>query len=135
MDLVARKPWTLLSALLLGASIVVWILKRRLMNLMPPCYFHRYTSLHCPGCGGRRCVTAVGEGRFLDALHMNALVVLLVASAVFLLVRQVWREWRFGNGGMIDVSPRGGWLIAWGIIAVWVLRNVPTWPFTLLAPY
>jgi Protein of unknown function (DUF2752) len=135
MELVSRKPWTLLSALLLGVALIVWFFRSRLMNLMPPCYFHRYTSLHCPGCGGRRCVTAVGQGRFFDALHMNALVVVLVAAAVLLLGRQVWREWRFGNGGIIDISSRSGWLIAWGIIAFWVLRNVPIWPFTLLAPF
>jgi hypothetical protein len=33
------------------------------------------------------------------------------------------------------VSPRLGWAIGYGVIAFWILRNIPLWPFTLLAPY
>ena len=31
-------------------------------------------------------------------------------------------------------SPAWGWLALWAILAYWVLRNLPLYPFSLLAP-
>jgi hypothetical protein len=34
-----------------------------------------------------------------------------------------------------DFGPRFAWVIAWIMISFMVLRNIPYWPFTLLAPF
>jgi hypothetical protein len=132
---VLRKPWTLLGFLVGVVALVAWLCQRSLMNLMPPCLFHRLTHLHCPGCGGRRCVKMLSHGRVPEALHMNALVICIGLGFTFVIIKQIHREWRFGQAGNFDVSPRLGWAIGYGVIAFWILRNIPLWPFTLLAPY
>jgi len=132
---VLYKPWTLLGFVFGIVSLVVWLFQRSLMNLMPPCLFHRLTHLYCPGCGGRRCVKMLSQGSVLEALHMNALVIWIGLGFVFVFIKQIHKEWRYGWSGNFEVSPRLGWAIACGVIAFWILRNIPLWPFTLLAPY
>jgi hypothetical protein len=38
------------------------------------------------------------------------------------------------HGFRLGVGSKGGWVILGLILAFWLLRNLPTWPFTLLAP-
>lgn len=131
---VTQKPWTLLSGLLFAAAAVALWFRKPVMEMMPPCLFHQYTQLHCPGCGGRRCVTLLGEGHILGALRMNALLLILGICVVSLLLRQCWREWRSGKAAHWDLSTRQSLFLVGGIIAFWILRNIPVWPFSLLAP-
>lgn len=92
---------------------------------LPPCVFHKLTGLWCPGCGTGRALKAIfTEGDFLTALKMNPLLVvglpILLAVALF---RPAWLR-----------RPAVGWALVSLVIAYWVLRNLPWWPFTLLAP-
>jgi hypothetical protein len=34
----------------------------------------------------------------------------------------------------LSVGAAGGWVIVWVVIGFWVFRNIPAWPFSLLAP-
>jgi hypothetical protein len=52
-----------------------------------------FTLLHiyCPGCGGTRALAALLHGRLYDAMHWNALVVLLLPFAVVFFANAYWR--------------------------------------------
>lgn len=128
-----QRPWTLLTVLLSVAGVTAWVLQSKLLGLMPPCMFHKWTGLFCPGCGGRRCVMMLSEGRWLEALRMNALVIVLGVGFGMLLVRESWREAR-GSLKTFVLTPRMGWVIAYAFIGFWLLRNIRYWPFELLAP-
>lgn len=104
------------------------------MDLMPACTFHRVTGLLCPGCGGRRSVAALGRGDLGYALQCNLLIYPLGLFLFWLFYRLVRDEWSSSPPRSIDISHRAGWAICWSIAAFWILRNVPVWPFTLLAP-
>ena len=130
----SHRPWTLLTLLVGTAGVVAFFLQSHLLGWMPPCLFHRWTELHCPGCGGRRCVMMLAEGRWLDALRMNALVMAIGLSMGALLFRETWREWS-QRGESFVLKPWMGWAIAFGVIGFWILRNIPYWPFELLAPF
>jgi hypothetical protein len=104
-------------------------------SLLPPCVFHRVTGLHCVGCGMTRATHAALNGRMFEAfahnpLGMVLLPVALIAAALELLA------WARGKPGGPRLRPgrRGLWWLVALIFAFWVLRNVPAWPFTLLAP-
>jgi hypothetical protein len=129
----SRRPWTLLSVLVFIAAVAAIFLHQSMLNMMPPCLFHRITGWHCPGCGGRRCVMMLAQGRWLDALHMNALVIVLALGFLLLLCRETWREIT-QRGGEFVMSPRLGWSLVVLIVGFWVLRNLPFPPFVWLAP-
>lgn len=132
---VMSRPWTLLGSLVFLASIAAFLLQSKLLGLMPPCMFYKWTGLHCPGCGGRRCVMMLAQGRIADAFHMNALVMAIFLGFSVFFLRQIVVEWKHGVVPPTVISSRFAWTIVWGIIGFWVLRNVPFWPFTLLAPF
>jgi hypothetical protein len=100
----------------------------------PRCLFHATTGLHCPGCGALRGFHELLRGRWLMALHRNALV---FGVAPLVGVGWVWRRWRKGEPMHLDhlrfdAASAGWWLGA--LLAFGVLRNIPLYPFTLLAP-
>lgn len=76
----------------------------------------------------------LAEGRWLDALRMNAFVIATGLGFSTLLLRESWREWSRRDRAFV-LTPRMGWGIAWGVIAFWVLRNIRCWPFDWLAPF
>lgn len=115
-----------------AVALVHW-LGARPPSWYPPCWFHRATGLHCPGCGSGRAVHALGQGDLVRALDQNVLTVAMVpVLAVWagVTARRMWR------GAPFSASLPGGWaagvLIA--VVVFTLLRNLPWWPFVLLAP-
>ncbi len=129
----SHRPWTLLFLLVIVAGVVAFFLQSKILGWMPPCQFYRWTDLHCPGCGGRRCVMMLSQGRWLEALRMNALVIVVGLGFGTLMLKETWREWS-RRGQSFALSPRMGWAIAIAVIAFWILRNLPFPPFVWLAP-
>lgn len=128
-----RRPWTWLAvaglagALLLRGSASWW------STAMPGCLIHELTGWHCPGCGGTRCAVHLLNGNLSKALAMNVAVVVIAFAGAGVLSSSVWRE---GQGRPAKgVPPWLAWSLAGFLVAFTVLRNLPWWPFTLLAPH
>lgn len=118
------------------AAIVAGLVfaRERVEPFLPKCFFHEATGLNCPGCGGTRAVLALFHGRFAEALHDNVLVVALIPLMAWTLWRVAVLAW---TGVWVPPRIRDQRLtvpIAVLIVAFFVLRNVPLWPFSLLAP-
>ena len=100
----------------------------------PRCQLHASTGLHCPGCGTTRALHSLLNGRVVEALRFNALfpIVLPVLTWVFL------HSVRVSRGRASPTHSRTGvWgfaLLSATVVLYGVLRNVPIYPFTLLAP-
>jgi hypothetical protein len=95
---------------------------------MPPCLFHRVTGLYCPGCGTGRALHRLLHGDLVGAWRLNPLMVLVIPLLVYLVARS-------RRGGSDPLPVWLPWTIV-GVIAVyWVARNIPVYPFTLLAPH
>lgn len=128
-----QRPWTLLAiagvagALLLRGSISWW------STAFPACLVHQLTGLHCPGCGGTRCAVRLMRGDLAGALAMNAAVVLVVVSGIGVMGQAVSSEWQ-GRPAK-GVPSWLAWSLAGMLVAFTILRNLPWWPFTLLAPH
>lgn len=97
-------------------------------GLLPACIFHSWTGLYCPGCGSTRAFYELLHGHLVAALRLNAFTLLTVPPIVafLLLPKSVTKRW--------PVTWR--WVVAYAFAAAIfaVLRNIPHYPFTLLAP-
>ena len=103
-------------------------------NFYPKCMMYQWTGLHCPGCGGTRAVHEFSQGRFLEAIRMNALVILFLP---FLIAALVWQYFAHGSKKpffQLVTGPKSAWALAILVIGFGVLRNIPIAPFTWLAP-
>jgi Protein of unknown function (DUF2752) len=50
-------------------------------SFYPQCPIHEYLHLQCPGCGATRALGALLGGHLVEAIHLNALVTLLLPFA------------------------------------------------------
>lgn len=50
-------------------------------SLYPRCPIYEYLHFQCPGCGATRALAALLRGHFVEAMHRNALVMLLLPIA------------------------------------------------------
>ena len=104
-------------------------------SLFPACMLHSLTGLHCPGCGGTRCVHALLHLRFVEALRMNAPAALALPFFALTVVR-TWWLWLRGLPDFSFFQPRAwhAWVVVACLVAFSVLRNLPWEPFVWLAP-
>lgn len=127
--------WLLAAAVL--ASVAAAILFRHVDpnapgNPLPACVFYTVTHLYCAGCGITRALHALAHGDVLRALHMNPLAVfMLVAGPLMLLHVRGWRPNALQPVMRVLLSGTF-WLVL--LPSYMLLRNLPWWPFTLLAP-
>lgn len=100
----------------------------------PVCIFHALTGLHCPGCGSLRALHQLLHGHVAAAFGLNALMVLSLPFIAYGLASYGLR-W-LGRRPLPPVFARPwlGWALFAAIVAFGVLRNIPAWPFSLLAP-
>lgn len=79
MNLNVRRRIAALTAV--GASMAAWLLWRfppAGSRFYPRCPIYETLHVECPGCGGTRALYALLHGRLADALHFNALMVVLL---------------------------------------------------------
>jgi hypothetical protein len=104
-------------------------------RLVPPCPFHEVLGLHCPGCGSGRALSALLRLDFAAAARSNILALGVLPFVLFGLVMDAARSW-----GLAPQPASMGyrWLPHVMLIVIvwfWVFRNIPVWPFVLLAPH
>lgn len=100
------------------------------------CFIHSATGFHCPGCGGTRCAHDLLAGNWQHALGHHALLVVSVIGLSVISLYLIVRITILGKPA--PKIPNISTSFIWGglgiIILFTVLRNIPAWPFSLLAP-
>jgi len=105
-------------------------------SFYPKCFFYQTTDLHCPGCGTGRAAYFLFNGDLVAAARFNILSLLILPVIAFGILRGAI-GWAAGAPASRKrlASPRAVWALVAVIIAFGVLRNVPVFPLTLLAPH
>jgi hypothetical protein len=104
-------------------------------NYYPPCLFLYLTGYYCPGCGSLRAAHQLLHGRLLGAFDLNPLLVLSLPLVTYL----VLAEFNALTGWKV-IFPRVSFrpffykLLIAIVVLYWILRNIPAYPFSLLAP-
>ena len=110
-----------------GFLAVLWAADVITAFPFPECPFHRMTSLYCPGCGSTRALQLSLHGNFSQALRFNPL---LFATVAYILVLAIGRLNRRCGSAALAIAPA----LPWVVCCYFILRNVPIYPFALLAP-
>jgi hypothetical protein len=116
-----------------GAFVVAYF-NPTTAGFFPVCPLFKLTGILCPGCGLTRGFHALFHGDILGALHFNALLPVFAFFIGFCLLSLVLTVVR-GRGLSWRIFPPAS---VYGFVvlaaAFFVLRNLPFYPFTLLAP-
>jgi len=102
-------------------------------SYFPPCPLHALIGLNCPGCGTTRAAHELLHGHVRTALHLNALLVLTLP----VMLVGLWQVLNSSTGERDKkriVYRYLGWLILLVVLTFGIVRNIPFYPFTLIAP-
>ncbi len=102
----------------------------------PPCIFYHTTGLYCFGCGAGRSLLALLHGEIYAAFRYHPLLLILLPFLSYY-VAKVYLAFVFGRDLLPVPKIKNRWFgitLAAVVIAFWVLRNIPVYPFVLLAP-
>ena len=135
-----RTKRSVRAALLLGAAAVfaagaLYLYFHDPYQYPLPCIIKLLTGLYCPGCGAGRACFSILHGKFFDAFCYNSLLVILLPFAGgYIAARGI--DWAVTGGNHIDGKISIKLLLAVLIIILvyGILRNIPIFPFSLLAP-
>lgn len=136
-----KKYRILRAAILAGIAVLFLLGASYLYGHNPveipfiPCMFYKFTGLYCPGCGAGRACYAILHGQFYQAFRYNPLMIfVLLLLAVYFTARGL--DWLITGGNHVDRHIPDKflyWLLA-VILIYGILRNIPCFPFYLLAP-
>jgi len=139
----ARAPATLrrgvlatLAAVPVAAALgVLYLYNPLAVSFYPRCLLYVFTGIYCPGCGVLRATHALLHGRILTALDYNALYVVALPFLVYAIAAQLSRA-VLGRPVLPTrtLSGRQARAIFWVFILFTLLRNLPIYPFNVLAP-
>lgn len=116
-------------------SLLYFYFDPSLNNFFPPCPFYFATSLYCPGCGSQRAFHALLHGDLFKASGHNLLFVLflpVVSFSAAVLVNNLFNTRKLAQHIFHSVLFVKIVLVI--VLSFWILRNIPVWPFAVLAP-
>jgi len=103
-------------------------------GFFPVCPLYSVTGILCPGCGLTRGFHALFQGDVLTALHFNALLPVYLFFFLYLLLALIFICVRGRGLKFPAFSPAAIWSLLTVAFVFTVCRNIPFYPFTLLAP-
>lgn len=99
------------------------------------CILNRATGLYCTGCGSGRAAWDLVHGNIVQAMKHNLLMVVFLP---FILYYCLKRYLKLALGQDIlpffHIGQRMQLAIIWVIIIFTIVRNIPFYPFFILAP-
>src|SRR5258706_15667591 len=116
----------------LASGTVLYLFDPIQHSFYPVCVFHSLTGWQCPGCGSLRALHELTHGHVVSALHKNALLVATLPFLGFIAGRTALRKWRGLPSVDFFVPSRWIWMYIATLLAFWIVRNIPSYPFTLL---
>ena len=100
----------------------------------PSCPLRLLTGLYCPGCGTLRGLHQLLHGHLGAALGFNPLMVMALPFIGYAYLSYTMLALRGSSLPRVFVPPMLIRALFWVVIAFGVLRNIPAYPFSLLAP-
>ncbi len=129
-----RWRFALLGLAVLPCLALVYLRNPAESWYYPVCPFYALTGLHCPGCGTLRGLHQLLHGNFIAAFDYNpySMLALPLLGYAFLssLLLTAWGK----KLPTPFLHPALIWALLAAVVSFWMLRNVPFYPLTILAP-
>ena len=117
-----------------GLAVLFFVLNPSEHEIFPKCVFHSITGYYCPGCGSQRAIHSLLHFRFYSVVSNNFLFLPAVFIVTYHYLRPFFNRrfnWNMPNIFYFKSTP---WIILIVIVVFWILRNIPFYPFSILAP-
>lgn len=136
MDFNKLKPSIKVTLILIGTILFVYIYKNFSPNqyLFPKCPVHSFTGLYCPGCGSQRAIHSFLNLNFKDVFSYNPLVGIILSAIVIDILLFTLNIKRFRPYTFLKTNRYFSLIVLYTVILFTIFRNIPVFPFTLLAP-
>jgi len=123
-----------LLVFIFGLAVLFFLLNPSEHQLFPRCIFNTVTGYYCPGCGSQRAIHSLLHLNFAGVVGNNFLFIPAVAAVAYHYAHQPLNKkfgWKLPNIFYKKATP---WFIFGIILLFWFLRNLPVYPFSVLAP-
>jgi len=104
------------------------------VDFMLKCPLYSTTGVYCPGCGSQRSLHHLLHFDFLKAAKNNLLLLVGILGATYHYGIPIINTYLNKNLKSVFNKNKNLLLVLMFVILFWVLRNIPHYPFTLLAP-
>lgn len=100
------------------------------------CGFHELTGWLCPGCGGQRAFSHLLNGNVLAALGHNLMIIIILPLLlyIYLVLGQIYLVGNQNFRKYLVLKPWHAYVFLLVLLIFFIVRNIPTYPFTLLNP-
>lgn len=130
-----KLKYIVMLLLFMVIALLYFFINPSEVNFLPKCPLYVSTGIYCPGCGSQRATHNLLNFNFLGILQQNVLYAFgLVLITYHLIVTSLntFLNKNFKNYLFYKKVPL---FILAIIILFWILRNIPYYPFNLLAPH
>ena len=118
----------------IGLGIFYFFINPKEVNFLPECPLHVTTGIYCPGCGSQRATHQLLNFNIFGVLQQNVLffIGLFILGYHFVVTgsNRIFKKHIYNY----LYHPKTPLVILGVIIIFWILRNIPYYPFNLLAP-
>ena len=104
------------------------------VNFMPKCPLYATTGIYCPGCGSQRALHDILHLNFKGVIRHNLLFLVGILVLIYHFTIEGLLFFTNRKVNNLLYHPKTPIILLVLIIIYWVLRNIPIYPFTLLAP-
>jgi len=126
----------IIAATVPALALLYFFADARYSNFFPRCPLFALTGLYCPGCGSQRAMSALLHGSIIEAINYNVLLVTslpLIFYSSYINLLNAFRTKQIIQ--QVFYSPVFVKIVLGVVVLFGVLRNIPVYPFTILAPH
>lgn len=129
-----RWNFICLTTVIIAASIVLFLFDPATSKIFPPSPFRLFTGLYCPGCGTLRALHQLLHGHLGKAFGLNPLMVISLPFLAYTYLSYGFQAINQRSLPQFFIEAKWIWFVLQIVIAYWIVRNIPVFPFSWLAP-